>query len=171
MQILVFIVLAVIYALGSILKAKSSKTEQEKEEPLTPKPPRKPPERKRRPQKQLFQQPRQPARPQQPSQPQPQIQPPRRKVIRPEPVVRKPPTKMKELTPLPAIEMPEVSETLQKMEAKPPGVAAAKPVLKDVSQPVLDYTDADELTRAILHYEILGRPLSLRKPSERIIGL
>ena len=42
MQMLVFVVLAVVYALGSILKAKSSKAEQEKDEELTPKGPRKP---------------------------------------------------------------------------------------------------------------------------------
>lgn len=34
-----------------------------------------------------------------------------------------------------------------------------------------DYSDPDELKRAILHYEILGRPLSLRDPSRHIIGL
>jgi hypothetical protein len=38
-------------------------------------------------------------------------------------------------------------------------------------EPLLDYDDTDELKRAILHYEILGRPLSLRGPSEQIIGL
>lgn len=36
---------------------------------------------------------------------------------------------------------------------------------------LLDYDDADELRRAILHYEILGKPLSLRGPGEQVIGL
>jgi hypothetical protein len=33
------------------------------------------------------------------------------------------------------------------------------------------YEDPDELKRAILHYEILGKPLALRNPDESIIGL
>jgi hypothetical protein len=35
---------------------------------------------------------------------------------------------------------------------------------------VFDYTDPDELTKAILYYEILGPPLSLRNPSHQNIG-
>jgi len=192
-QILVFVVLIVFYALGSIVKAKSRKLEQEEEEEeqLAPKGPRKPPESLRRLQKESLRQARAPAGPAPSTGYERQIQPVRRKVVRPEPVVRKPLTKKKEPTPLPAIEMPEVSElpllepqvehgieelpeftteTLEKLEAKSLGFAAQKPVVEDVSRPVLDYTDADELTRAILHYEILGRPLSLRDPSQRIIG-
>jgi hypothetical protein len=34
-----------------------------------------------------------------------------------------------------------------------------------------DYADSDQLRRAILHYEILGRPLSLRESNESAIGL
>lgn len=34
-----------------------------------------------------------------------------------------------------------------------------------------DYDDPEQLRRAILHYEILGKPLSLRRPGENIIGL
>lgn len=33
------------------------------------------------------------------------------------------------------------------------------------------YDDPEQLRRAILHYEILGKPLSLRSPGEHIIGL
>jgi len=42
---------------------------------------------------------------------------------------------------------------------------------KYLSEVLLDYADPDELRMAILHYEILGRPLSLRDPSGQIIGL
>ena len=63
------------------------------------------------------------------------------------------------------------SKTLKKLQGKRLGIGAKEPKAKDVSEPVLDYADRDELTRAILHYEILGRPLSMRGPSERIIGL
>jgi hypothetical protein len=34
-----------------------------------------------------------------------------------------------------------------------------------------DYDNPDELKRAIVHYEILGKPLALRNPDESIIGL
>jgi len=40
-----------------------------------------------------------------------------------------------------------------------------------LSEVLSDYADPEELRRAILHYEILGRPLSLRGPGEKIIGL
>ena len=40
-----------------------------------------------------------------------------------------------------------------------------------LSEVLSDYADPEELRRAILHYEILGRPLSLRDPSGQIIGL
>lgn len=36
---------------------------------------------------------------------------------------------------------------------------------------LFDYEDPDELRRAILHYEILGKPLSLRRSGEHIMGL
>jgi hypothetical protein len=42
---------------------------------------------------------------------------------------------------------------------------------KYLSEVLLDYADPDELRMAILHYEILGMPLSLRGPSGQIIGL
>jgi hypothetical protein len=188
-QILVFVVLAVVYVLGSILKAKSSKTEQEKKNPLTRQPPRKPPQPASRTQTPPFRQARRPVGPVQHTEYQPQRQPVPRKVSRPQPTAAKPATQ-EQPTPYQPLEMPELSlqrpqlesrieelpefasQTLQKMQARaqPLDVAARTPVAKDVSQPVLDYTDADELTRAIFHYEILGRPLSLRDPSQRIIG-
>jgi hypothetical protein len=33
-----------------------------------------------------------------------------------------------------------------------------------------DYSDPDQLRRAILHYEILGKPMALREPPDSIIG-
>jgi hypothetical protein len=41
---------------------------------------------------------------------------------------------------------------------------------EDLPELVLDYTDPDELSKAILHYEILGPPVSLRNPSHQNIG-
>jgi len=39
----------------------------------------------------------------------------------------------------------------------------------DLPELVLDYSDPDELIKAILHYEILGPPISLRNPSHQTI--
>ena len=177
MQMLVFVVLAVVYALGSILKAKSSKAEQEKDEELTPNGPRKPPGGLKRLQEEFLRGVRGPAAG---PAPQPQRQAVPRKVRRPEPTVERP-WEMQELSELsvqgPQLEsgieeLPEyTSKTVKKLKAERLGFAAKAPKVEDVSKPVLDYADRDELTRAILHYEILGRPLSMRDPSERIIGL
>jgi hypothetical protein len=35
-----------------------------------------------------------------------------------------------------------------------------------ISENLLDYADPEGLTKAVLHYEILGKPLSLRNPSD-----
>ncbi len=43
-----------------------------------------------------------------------------------------------------------------------PSVSAAEPKAL-----VIDYTDGDALKKAILHYEILGKPMALRDPFER----
>jgi hypothetical protein len=42
---------------------------------------------------------------------------------------------------------------------------------EDLPELVLDYSDSDELSRAILHYEILGPPVSLRDPTNQITDL
>jgi len=47
--------------------------------------------------------------------------------------------------------------------------AAKKTIPADhVSSLVIDYTDPDAMKKAILHYEILGKPMALRDPFERI---
>jgi hypothetical protein len=50
--------------------------------------------------------------------------------------------------------------------------AKTAPVSPDVSGSELldEYGDTDRLRRAILHYEILGRPLALRRPGEDAVG-
>jgi len=64
-----------------------------------------------------------------------------------------------------------VPETVKKLEEKPTGITAETPQPKHLPELLLDYEDPEKLRRAILHYEILGKPLSLRDPSEHIIGL
>lgn len=44
-----------------------------------------------------------------------------------------------------------------------------KPETTHVTSALIDYSDADALRQAILHYEILGKPLSLRDPLEQQI--
>lgn len=69
--------------------------------------------------------------------------------------------------------LPEyTSKTVKAVGDKRAIVAAAQvPQARHLSEILKDYSHPDELKRAILHYEILGRPLSLRDPSGRIIGL
>lgn len=68
--------------------------------------------------------------------------------------------------------MPEyTSKTVKSVGTKGTGASAKVPQKKQLSEILMDYSDPDELRRAILHYEILSRPLSLRGPVERIIGL
>jgi len=63
-------------------------------------------------------------------------------------------------------EPPEyITEPVQGLKDKYAHISAEKPVTELALQPLLDldYADPDELRRAILHYEILGKPLSLRQ--------
>jgi len=187
-NILILVAVAIFYAVGSILKAKTSKAEQKGDEQLTRKPAGKPPEVTKGLQKQALEQLRRPAGPPPRRQFRPQVQPPRRKVMRPRPAVQKPAAKLEQeiefetIEPLEALKLPPsaalkeykefISEPLKELEDKHVGVpsetAQPEAVLEEL---LLDYADTDELKKAILHYEILGRPLSLRGPSEQIIGL
>ncbi len=177
MRILVFVILAVFYAVGSIVKAKANKTAPKKKEQVPHKPVRKPPEGGAR---ELFKQPRRPAGPAPYSQPRPQqvakpqVQPPRRKVTRPQPAgmaMLKP--QVAKLQVQPKLEkVPELTaETVKKLEGKRAATPTEKQPARYLSEILSDYDNPDKLRRAILHYEILGKPISLRDPSEHIIGL
>lgn len=204
MRILFFVILAIFYAIGSIVKAKAKRDVQKKEKQIPSKPARKAPARPQAESsielqmlKQLFGLPEKPApggqpRPQvdKPQVAKPPVQPPRRKVVRPQPAVgRKLPTKAEEAIELPTLEPLEVSEVgalklklepkleeLPEFTTKVEGLKekrAAMPAeiqAKYLSEILSDYDDPEKLRRAILHYEILGKPLSLRDPSEHIIG-
>ena len=71
----------------------------------------------------------------------------------------------------PKIEIfPEFSEKIIKKDSDKQRAAASHlPRSRYLSGILSDYSKAEELKRLILHYEILGRPLSLREPSERFI--
>lgn len=201
MKMLFPVLLAVFWIISGILKAKSNKAKQGDKEQLARKPGFKPSEkaavaRPKTIQKALSEQlqrslGRTPYR----KEPQPQIQPPRRKIARPEPAVRKFAAEEQKAIPLRTIELleepklsiptrqvqPELPE-LQKITeftsktAKELGdirvlTPAETPRTKYLAEILLDYSDPDDLRRAILHYEILGRPLSIRDPSQNIVGL
>ena len=186
-NILVLVALAIFYAVGSILKAKTSKAEQKGNEKLARKPAGKPPVGTRDLKKRPIQQLRRPASPPPSRQFRPQVQPPRRKVMRPRPAVQKPGAKLEQevelvtIEPLeePKLPIPDALEEYKEPVIKPlkdledmrTGIPSETAQPEAAIEPLLDYADTDELKRAILHYEILGRPLSLRGPSEQTSGL
>jgi len=179
MNILFIVALAAFYVIGSIIKAKAKKPGEKDQGQLTRKP--KPFEGARRSET------RRPIAPTAARQLRPEVKPPRRKIARPQPAVRKAAAIMDEaielgtLEPSEAVKLPSsvplaepeelVGEPLRKLEDRyarlPTEIAGGK----YLSEIVSDYADPDELRTAILHYEILGRPLSLRDPSGQIIGL
>ena len=183
MQILVIVVVGLIYALNAILKAKSGKTQQKEPKQSPARPQRRPSQTMRQPQRQPAAQPHRPARPTEPISP---AQPPKRRLARP--VLAPQPTAPQALqTPqIPELAVPTThlkpdieqlpqytAQTLKKLQPKRLTRTAERPKAQppDVSTPILDITDTDELRKAILHYEILGRPLSLRDPSQRMFAL
>ncbi|MHC4463006.1 MAG: hypothetical protein ACYS30_16490 [Planctomycetota bacterium] len=201
MKILFPVLLAIFWVVGGILKARANKTKQKGEEQLTSKPGFKPSDKAavakpKAIQKILSEQlQRSVGRTPYRKKDQPQIQPPRRKIARTQPAVRKVAAEEEKAIPLRTIELleepelpvptPQVQPDLPELQkipefarktAKELGdmrvrTPAETPRTKYLSEILLDYADPEDLKRAILHYEILGRPLSLRNPSQHIIGL
>jgi len=67
--------------------------------------------------------------------------------------------------------LPEyTTKSVEALLGKRKGMAKV-PESKYLSEVLANFTDPEDLRMAILHYEILGRPLSLRDPSGQIIGL
>jgi len=207
MDVLVLVVVAVVYGLGSIIKA-SKKAQGQKD---------KQPEHKLKGKRsgsrgvleQFVREIQHAFEPTSGRESRPAAQPERPKVARPQPApaVRKydaeakqpglfqqrtPPAKPErpglELS-IPARkvqpdfeELPELETSMQALPdftskaaegllGKRKGMADEIPEPKYLSEVLADFTHPDELRMAILHYEILGKPLSLRAPSGQIIGL
>ena len=179
-NILFVAMLAVFWAIGGILKARAKKPEQE-EEQLAGKPSRRRPQATTALQKELPQRPRH-ARPVSPApvrQYRRQVEQLRRRIGRPRPaaqtiVTERRPSATPAAQALKEPKRPTLTPGLQPA-AEELSELISKPVQRIetrlVTESLLDYTAPDELRRAILHYEILGRPLSLRGPGEHIIGL
>jgi hypothetical protein len=193
-NILFIVFLAIFWAISAILKLKAKKAEDEKEgqEQLGLKPGAKPPEVTKALPKGPFQQIRRAIETELQKQRQLQEQPEQRKLARPQPAAQKVAAKTEPATQIPVLEpveeakltrptaqvqtkfqeMPDfTSKTVKKLKDKRIDSPSEILQAKHLAEILLDYSDPDELKRAILHYEILGRPLSLRDPLQHIIGL
>jgi hypothetical protein len=174
-QILVFVAMIVVYSLSGILKAKMKKKEPVtgEQKPHLPRPAGHAPR----------------------SQYQQGAQSLRIKIFRPQSSVQKAAVKAEKFGHIsttklytePNVSVP-VSQADQEILESPKydSVLTNLPEFKHVSpvapsetaqtityfaEDFLDLKDSEALRRAILHYEILGKPMSLRGPGEQIIGL
>jgi hypothetical protein len=192
MNILFVVIIAVFWALGGILKAKTKNVKKEVDENLSDKSPRKheqfPIGEKKDLSKHNFR--TRSVGPETNRQYRRQIERLRRRVsprlvslslkTEKKPIAipsEKTPVKPRTSKQMPEINMPVKEHS--KLESKPVGELKDKntTVPQEMSEvPVtldslLDYTNSDELKKAILHYEILGKPMSMREPGDKIIGL
>jgi len=193
MSILVFVVLAVFWAIGGIIKAKSRSSDTPGGKSMPRRPAHRPPAgTSRPPREQLLKQSRQPSDLAQRKEYRPATKKPLTKFSEIRAAVQKfaaeaeqafqaqaekPAPETKVPVPKPkikpdALKVPESSrKPVIQLEDKRAAVPAEMPGTEYLSGLLLDYADPEELRRAILHYEILGRPLSLRDPSDNVIGL
>jgi hypothetical protein len=191
MNILFVVVLAVFWIVGGIIKAKKNKPKAQDDEQLPLKPAHRPPARSKSLLEQFLEQARGPVKPAQRRPSRPGVQQPTSKLAALRSVAQKyaaeveqaarlqttKPTPEPELSPpephiQPDIrELPEFTDkAVKKLQAKRVPIPAEIADSRHLSEILSDYSDPDELRRAILHYEILGKPLSLRYPSGNIIG-
>ena len=183
MNILFVVVIAVFWAIGGIVKAKAKKPGG-REGQLPGKPVRKPPLHSREAREQMLSQLQRPAGSAQGQrqQPRPATQQPRTKFADLRAAVQKfaveaeqafqPQSgkKTPELEPpltepqikAGRVELKPISKTVKGLQDKRASEPAQMPESEYLSEILTDYADPEELRRAILHYEILGRPLSLR---------
>ena len=191
MNILFIVAIVVFYAVANIVKARANKSKEQQGEQAGRKPVLEPSEHIREgdkaPQRRPYQQVRR--APGQPAHRIAQAPPARREVGRPRPAVQKlaaeteeaislaflKPSEEPELpVPRPKLqpkikEVPElIGEPIKKLEEKRLGLPAREEQAAPAVERLLDFEEPDELRRAILHYEILGKPLSLRESSDRI---
>jgi len=194
MNILFVVVLAIFWLVGGIIKAKANKSQIGSKDNLPRKPLRnKPPLHSREAREQMLKRLERPAADSaQSQQPHPIPQKPRMKFSDLQAAVRKfaveaekafqgdtrePVREIKPQLTEPQIKAvkPKVTEptntTIKGLQDKRASEPAQIPESEYLSELLTDYSDPDELRRAILHYEILGKPLSLRNPSDERKGL
>lgn len=159
MQLLFFVVLAIFYAFGSITKAKARKLEEQKKQPdqkPSPKLPSHAPSR-------AFQKPPsrhiEPVADQAQSMPHIEVRPKGRKITRPQPVEKK-------FVPDKSHRTKELVKSAEfSLKDKPLGAYVQPQQPTTNIRNLLTLKNQADLRRAILHYEILGKPVSLRNPS------
>ncbi len=193
MDILILVIVAVVYGLGTILKAKKGgKVKGRDKQRQASKPQRKPATGGRGVLEQFVNEIRGLVEPTQERESRSPAQPAHRQIARPQPAVRKyaaeakQPHRVQPRTPLAKQklplsktqvqpdfeELPEyTSKTVEGLIGKRKGMPAEVVESRYLSEVLSDFTDPEDLRMAILHYEILGRPLSLRDPSGQIIVL
>lgn len=184
-NILFIIVLAIFWLVGGIIKAKANKSQTGSKDNLPRKPVHKPPIHSREAREQMLKRLERPTDSAQSKrqQPRPAEQKPRMKFADLQAAVRKfaveaeqafhvnPKEPTPELKPALAepnveterMELPEIPVTSVKgLQDKRASEPPQMPESEYLSELLMDYADPEELRRAILHYEILGKPLSLR---------
>jgi hypothetical protein len=178
MTILVFVVMAVIWVVGAVVKAMKTKSDDERQPSRSPD--RKPPAHSRGVQQQM------PGRTQRPAGPAQRLEQPsgvpkkrttladlraaaRKFAAEAEQAFQaqtpKPTPKPPEPASKPQIQpdmRPHVEPVVAPIKGLAHKQAAPTPPTQHLSELLSDYTDPDKLRKAILHYEILGPPLSLR---------
>jgi hypothetical protein len=184
MNILIVVVLAVFWVIGGIIKAKAKKPGAPNEQ-LPAKPVRKPPLHSRDAREQMLRRLQRPADSAQGQrqQPRPAAQQPRMRFADLQAAVRKFAVEAEQaFQPQSGKPTPELKPVLTEPKIPPETVKTKEPIGKTVkrlqdklvsepeqmpeseylSELLTDYANPEELRRAILHYEILGKPLSLR---------
>ncbi|MGD2094462.1 MAG: hypothetical protein PVH77_05585 [Phycisphaerales bacterium] len=187
MDILILVFFAVVYGLGAILKSKKKK-EKEEAQKLSPQEPAQKPAKKGLIEQIVSEIQNAVKEAQQGQKQKPAVKPaPKTQVA-----VRKyaaeakqvtqtksaQPSKSKSTMPVPKRrssfeKLPELGASIQGLPGRGEriGVVSEAAESKYLSDVLSDYANPEELRRAILHYEILGRPLALRDPSGQLIGL
>ncbi len=185
MNILVLVVIAAVYGLGAIIRAKGKKAEEQDQEQQASKPQRKPSAGGGGILEQFFREIQKVAEGKLTPETRPSGQTARQQTIRPQAAVRKYAAETKQanrVQPITASAKPKSSkpaplvqsdfEILSDLDTGIQSLPEFKSkVMPDevvesrfLSEVLSDYEDPDDLKRAILHYEILGKPLALRDP-------
>ncbi len=165
-NILFVVILALFWVIGGIIKGKVKKT-REMEEKSISRGPRRPggyPKGLRKELKESLGQPSQVSTEEPPRRrPYYQQQKQARKEIpRNLPYIHKGPAPIRAAKEKPPEPSPQISEL------DTPTIDL-KPQIEYLTEAMLDLTDPDDIKKAILHYEIIGKPLSLRDSFERIV--
>ena len=201
MDILVLVVIAAVYGLGALIRAKSKKAEEQNREQQPGKPQRKPQTSGRGVLEQFIREVKKAA---EEAKTGTEMRPPGQKIpqktaqaqavlqkytttskqgvsiqSKTEPAKPKVPEPAKvqvDLDKLGEIDkdiytLPDITSQVVGLRGKSKKKPAEVVKPMQLSEVLADYEDPEELKRAILHYEILGRPLALRDSSRDIIGL